>query len=223
MIQKLIVTLLILTSLNMNIWAQPSSGRIATPSEVDWPQKGEVVESKPILALKTNLLFDVVSLLNIEAEVPLWSNWSVAAEWIFPWWLGRKDQMCIELLAGELQGRYWFEPHNPQTPMIGWFVGGYCSGGYYDLELSYKGYHGEFWGGGICGGYAHELRPRLRIEYAVGVGGTHNKYDRYDVVLDCQDQTRLLRNKRGVYNWWGVTKVEVSLVWVLNKNKRETK
>jgi len=38
------------------------------------------------LAIKTNLLFDLATILNVEVELPLAPNWSVAGEWIFPWW-----------------------------------------------------------------------------------------------------------------------------------------
>ncbi len=221
MIRKLVLLLLLLTPMALYSWAQPSSGRIATPSQIDWPSKGRIVDSTPILALKTNLLFDAVSAINIEAEVPFARNWSACAEWIFPWWLGRNGRNCVELLSGELQGRYWFDAHQPKKPMIGWFAGGYFSGGYYDLGWNYKGVQGEFWGGGVCGGYAHEIRPKLRMEYSIGLGVTHNNYDKYDVVLDCKERQKLLRSSRGVYNWWGITKVEVSLVWMLNIVKRE--
>ena len=46
---------------------------------------------KPLLAVKSNLLFDLASALNVELEVPMGKRWSVAGEWMFPWWRSNKS------------------------------------------------------------------------------------------------------------------------------------
>lgn len=51
------------------------------------------------IALKTNLLFDVATIINIEAEVPLSKKVSVAAEWMFPWWLSNSHQRSLQLMG----------------------------------------------------------------------------------------------------------------------------
>ena len=45
-----------------------------------------VIITKPLFAIKTNLLYDALSAVNLEIEVPVGKRWSVAAEGIFPWW-----------------------------------------------------------------------------------------------------------------------------------------
>ena len=62
---------------------------------------------KPLFALKTNLLFDLLSGLNVEVEVPIGKHFSLAGEWIFPWWLWEKKQYALEILNGNLELRYW--------------------------------------------------------------------------------------------------------------------
>ena len=49
------------------------------------PASDEDQPMRPLLALKTNLLFDALTVLNVEVEVPLKKRWSVAAEGMFQW------------------------------------------------------------------------------------------------------------------------------------------
>lgn len=62
---------------------------------------------RPFIALKTNLLFDLALMPNIEAEVPIGNRWSVNGELMFPWWLFEGDKYCLQILSGGLEGRYW--------------------------------------------------------------------------------------------------------------------
>ena len=83
---------------------------------------------------------------NISLEVPIDGSWSVAGEWIFAWWDDNKHHRCYEYLAGEVEGRYWFEHHTRECPLNGWFAGVYAQAGYYDLERASRGERGELWG-----------------------------------------------------------------------------
>ncbi len=59
-------------------------------------------------ALKSNLLYDAVTVLNVKGEVPIGRRFSIEADWTFPWWLWEKEQNCIQILAGGVEARYWF-------------------------------------------------------------------------------------------------------------------
>ena len=49
-----------------------------------------------VAALKTNLLFDAVTALNFEVEVPIGKRFSVMVEDVFPWWeTGNKYWVCL--------------------------------------------------------------------------------------------------------------------------------
>ena len=178
--------------------------------------------SRPLFALKTNLLFDVASALNLEVEVPIGQRWSVAAEWIFPWWLYEKKQYALEILNGNIEGRYWWGERSRRDQLTGWFTGVYAGGGYYDVEWKTKGYQGEFFSAGITGGFAHKIGRNLRMEYSLGIGYLTNKYREY-VPQQCgiDGQWHLIKQGNGTSNWIGPTRAKVSLVWMINSGNNK--
>lgn len=175
----------------------------------------------PLFAVKTNLLFDAATLFNIELEVPIGRRWSVAAEWIFPWWLWEQHQHCLQLLSGTIEGRYWLGNRWCKPPLTGWFAGVYTSGGLYDLEWNGKGYQGEFFvAAGVSGGYAHPIGKHLRMEYALGVGYMQTDYRRYQAGATAEGEWGLYKREAGRYTWVGPTRAKVSLVWMIGNRKR---
>ncbi len=192
---------------------------------------------KPIFAVKTNLLYDALTLANIEVEVPLGKQWSLSAEWMFPWWIIDNNEADskrhrIQILNGNIEAKYWLGNRNVYPEMTGWFVGAYVGTGIYDLEFNAKGYQGEVkFMGGISGGYSHSInRSRnLRMEYSLGVGYAGIDYRHYEAFYDA-DAINI-----GQYNWhpkklgggsrpWiGPTKAKVSLVWMLDYYKKVNK
>lgn len=176
-------------------------------------------ELKPLFALKTNLLYDAATALNVELEVPIGKKWSIGAEWIFPWWLLEKDQYCLELLNGNLEARYWLGNREKKPILTGWFLGAFAGAGLYDLEWKDKGYQGEFITAGLSGGFAHTINKKgtLRMEYSLGVGYLRTDFNKY-VPKKCFDnQWHLICTEKGTYNWFGPIKAKVSIVWLLNK------
>lgn len=173
---------------------------------------------KPLFALKTNLLFDVLTALNVEVEVPIGQRWSIAGEYIFPWWSFTKKQITLQTLSGNLEGRYWFGDRGKHDVMTGWFAGVYGGGGYYDVEWKSKGYQGHFYTAGLTGGYAHKIGRNLRLEYSLGIGYFNTDYSEYRAFY-CPDKgmRTLTCVDKGTRHWIGPTRVKVSLVWMLNK------
>lgn len=181
-----------------------------------WPVAAP--ERKPLLAVKTNLLYDVASALNLEVEIPLGRRWSVAGEWIFPWWLWEKKQYALEILNGNVEGRYWWGDRSAREPMTGWFAGVYAGGGYYDVEWKTRGYQGEFFSAGLTGGFAHRIGRNWRMEYSLGLGYLGSKYREYVPASICgDDQWHLIRQRSGHANWVGPTRAKVSLVWMIRQ------
>ncbi len=173
---------------------------------------------RPYAAVKTNLLFDALSLLNVELEVPIGRRWSVAAEWMFPWWLWEEKQHCLQILSATVEGRYWFNvPAVPSAyhPLEGWFAGVYASSGKYDLEWDRKGIQGEFFiATGISAGYVHRLARDWRLELSAGIGLLKTHYREYDAMYSPVDyRWHLIWQRNGNYTWTGPTRAKVSLVW----------
>lgn len=178
---------------------------------------------KPLFALKTNLLFDAATLVNLELEVPIGKRWSIAAEVILPWWLQPDKQRCIQMLSGNIEGKYWFgnreydNKGRDRNPLTGWFAGLYAGGGYYDIEWNARGYQGEFFiAAGISGGYSHSIGRNLRMEYSLGVGYMQTNYRYYEAEKGSDNEWHLIRQRDGRFTWMGPTRAKVSLVWMIN-------
>lgn len=91
-------------------------------------------KSVPFLALKTNMLFDIALIPNIEVEVPVGKCWSLNGELMFPWWLFDNDKYCMQILSGGLETRYWLDNKKKRNILTGHFAGLYAGGGKYDLQ-----------------------------------------------------------------------------------------
>lgn len=174
------------------------------------------------LALKTNLLFDLLTAINLEVEVPLHRRISLMGEWTFPWWLWNSKQYAIQVLSGGLELRYWLNPRfdkqekqlGSHNPLSGWFVGAYGGAGLYDLEWGNKGYQGEFFiASGLSAGYVKPLSKNFSLELSLGVGYLKTKYSNYIPQKDSQGDWHLIYQNRGTYTWIGPTKAKVSLIW----------
>lgn len=191
--------------------------RIIMPMSLDFEARES--ECAPLFAVKTNLLYDAFSAINIGIEVPIGNNWSVGGDWIFPWWLSTPKQWAFQVGAGDIEGRYWFGYHPRNELMTRWFVGTHLTIGYYDWERDKEGKQGEFWSVGITGGYAHRIGCFTRLEYTIGVGFVETHYRKYEAQIDCQGDWKLLRTAYGHRTMFGLTKAEISLVWMWNRAK----
>ncbi len=181
------------------------------------------------MAIKTNLLFDAATIANVGIEVPVATRWSVAADWIFPWWLWEDEQHCLQVLSGTLEARYWLtssekyeRTHSSYNPLAGWFVGLYGGAGLYDLEWDKIGYQGEFYiATGVSGGYVHQLNRSLLLEFSVGVGYLNTVYRKYEAKLSTIDYNwHLIRQHDGAYTWLGPTSAKIALSWYPHFRKK---
>lgn len=177
------------------------------------------MEGRPLFAVKTNLIYDAITAINIELEIPIKEKWSIAAEWICPWWVTKDNAYAIEVLSGQVEGRYWFGDRTNRLQLTGWFAGLYVGGGLYDLQWNDDGYQGEFYiAAGLSGGYAHTINKKgnLRMEYSLGLGYLNTDYRYYEGRLD---NKYLVWQYDGRYTWLGPTKAKVSLVWMIHNRR----
>ena len=171
-------------------------------------------KSVPFLALKTNMLFDIALIPNIEVEVPVGKCWSLNGELMFPWWLFDNDKYCMQILSGGLETRYWLDNKKKRNILTGHFAGLYAGGGKYDLHWKENGYQGEFFiAAGISYGYAKRISRNLHLEFNLGIGVLRTYYKHYHA--NDNHQTLLWQNN-GRYTWFGPTKAKISLAWILN-------
>ncbi len=197
------------------------------------PEQQSSVEyiRKPLLAIKTNLLFDVATVLNISAELPIGNRLSLAGEWVFPWWTwddGTPESLRhrLQLLYGNIEARYWFGSRTDREVLTGWYAGLYTGGGKYDFEYDRTGVQGEFFvAAGLSAGYAHSINKMntLRMEYSASLGVIQTNYRDYNAIYaDTYDEKwHPIRRSTGTYTYVGPTALKVSLVWMLYYNKKK--
>ena len=182
----------------------------------------EAYREKMLFAVKTNLLFDLVTALNVELEAPLGERWSLAGEYVFPWWLTESRQYAFQLIWGNLEWRRWLGYREHRSPMTGWFGALFVGGGYFDFQRGSTGYQGEFAVvAGLSGGYAREITRdgKWRMEYALGLGYLSTNYREYIPRFGYDDKWHLIRQKTGKHIYVGPVKAKITLVRTLNRKK----
>ena len=185
------------------------------------------------VALKTNLLYDVLAVPNIGVEVSLGRKWSFSADWMYGWWSRNASHRYWRIYGGEIAVRKWFGRLAAERSLAGHHVGLYGQIFTYDFELGGKGYMGGRPGSGIWEklnyaagieyGYSLPVARRLHLDFTVGIGYWGGKYYEYEP-LEGHYVWLTSRNRR----WFGPTKAEISLVWLLGrgngaKNSDKTK
>ena len=179
--------------------------------------------SKPFyMAVKTNMLHDVLAVPNIGVEFYLGRNWSIGGNWMYAWWKKNSSHHYWRVYGGDLAVRYWFGKKAHEKPLTGHHIGIYGQAFTYDFEWGGKGYMGGEPGGtlwdktnyaaGVEYGYSLPVARRLNIDFTLGVGYWGGKYHEY-IPLDGHHVWRATKNR----HWFGPTKAEVSLVWLLGR------
>ena len=175
---------------------------------------------KPVLAVSTNLLYDLAITPNFAVEVPLGDRWSIYGEYTFPWWVTRGNDRAWEILKWDLGTRVWLSGRSSGADRLtGHFLGLDLSAGYYDIEPNNKGWQGEALAAGLEYGYAWRLGKngnwRLDLSVAGGWMGTDYRY--YE---GTDDSAHLLYKHTGRFNWFGPTKAGLSIKYLFNRTEK---
>lgn len=148
---------------------------------------------------------------NVGIEFSLGRGWTVGAMGMFAWWSDRGRNRFERVYGGEVEGRRYFGSLPEGRALSGHHLGVYAQMLTYDLEWGGSGYLSDLsYGAGVSYGYSLPIGRRLNLDFTLGVGYFGGKYKKYTPAGGhyVWDATR----KR---NWWGPTKLEVSLVWIL--------
>lgn len=165
-----------------------------------------------VLACKTNLLYDAITALNFEMELPIGNHWSVTVEDVFPWW-EKGNKYCLQMWEMGAEARYWFRNNNYYAHKLhGHFLGLYGMSSKFDFQNDYDiCYQGEYWSAGLTYGYAIKLCRHLNMEFSLSLGYLSSSYRHY---YPADDYSLLWRDKSkvGRISYFGPTKLKVSLV-----------
>ncbi len=165
------------------------------------------------IAAKSNLLYDALTALNVELELPIRDHWSVAAEYAFPWW-ETGNKYCLQMLEAGIEARYWFRENRYHSQKLqGHFVGLYGMSAKYDFQWDRDvNYQGEGWSVGLTYGYSMKLTRHLNMEFSISVGYLSTAYRHYFPAFDYSELWRD-KEKQGRVSYFGPTKLKVALVW----------
>ena len=171
-----------------------------------------------LMGVKTNLLYDAALIPNLGVELYLGRRWTVTLDGFWTWISSDKRHRYWQGYGGYVGiRRYLSKPstlNSQPSTLTGHHLGIYGLGMTYDVEWGGRGYQAARFGfgGGIEYGYSAKLCRRLNLDFSIGLGFQDGEYKEY---LPMDDHyVWQSTHKR---HWWGPTKAEVSLVWILGK------
>ena len=179
------------------------------------PVPSASMENITPIALKSNLLYDALTALNIEIEIPLGNKWSIAVEDVFPWWHSG-NKYAFQMWEMGVEGRYWFRRPQGSRVLTGQFFGLYGMSSKYDFQWrSSFNYQGEYWSAGLTYGYAMPISKHFNLELSLSLGYLSTAYRHY---IPSPGYTELVKDpyKQGRMGYVGPTKIKASLVFPIN-------
>ena len=181
------------------------------PSDTDNPTTEPVIQPNKNTqwALKTNVAYLAATVANLGVEFGFGSHYSIDLPIIYSPYTVARDYR-LRFLAIQPEFRYWLH-----SPMQGHFFGAHLNIGAFNLSVNnekrYQSPDG-FYGIGLSYGYMLPFAHHWAAEFTIGAGYVHTKYDTY---YNISDGARIDRNSS--YNYWGITKVGVGLVYKFGK------
>lgn len=173
-----------------------------------------ITNHTPVLAVKSNLLYDATTTLNIGAEFKIGEKLTLDIPFnLNAWTFSGNKKLKHWMLQPEL--RYWL-----CSPFSGHFFGLHAHSGQFNVggidlpfdvfpTLKEHRYEGWFAGGGISYGYHWILSNRWSLEATVGVGYVYFDYDKYK----CETCGKKVKSDEKDY--WGPTKAGLSLIYII--------
>lgn len=138
------------------------------------------IPQSPLLAVKTNLLFDVTTTMNFGLELKIAPKWTVELTGSYnPWtWAGNRKFKSVIV---QPEFRYWL-----CDPFSGHFLGAHAHWAHYNFgnlpfgALKNHRYQGDLVGAGISYGYSWYLGRRWALEGTIGVGYAYMDYQTFE-------------------------------------------
>jgi len=172
------------------------------------------------IAVKNNLLYDILLLPNLAAEVYLGKQWSLAINGNWSWWTLHKQaktEWSHRIQTAGAEVRYWI---NSPAPLHGHALGIYTTIGNYDVRLFpkdefSKGWLSNLsWTTGLSYAYSMPITSHLNLEFGVAGGYAGGQYHEYDF---CPEHEWWAQRTTKNRHYFGLTHVGVSLVWLIGR------
>ena len=193
---------------------QPTDRQPETQPEP--PTAEDIVPSKATpssgryLGVKTNLAAWAGTIMNVAADVEVGRHWSVELPVLWcPWYVSNKH--AIKTFTLQPEARYWLS-----KPGEGHFFGVHAHVGWFNVRWNrdrYQDTDRPLLGAGISYGYLLPFNEHWAGEFTLGAGYANMRYDTfYNMDNGARIDTR-------TKNYWGITRVGISVVYRFNLKK----
>lgn len=193
---------------------------IAPLPPYDYRPKLPQEEWRTVAAVKTNLLYDALSAVNLEVEVPIGDRWSIAVEDVFPWWSWgpNRNKYAFQMVEVGIEPRYWFMRDEDMEVLQGHFAGAYAMSAKYDFQWDRKlCYQGEYWSVGMTYGYCIPVKDWFNLEFSASAGFLRSDYRHYQPSPEYEN-LYLDEYNTGVLSYFGPTKLKIAMVIPIKMN-----
>ena len=167
-------------------------------------------ETGRYFALKTNIAAWVGTIMNVAAEVQVANRVSIELPMLWcPWKIS--ESQSVKIFAVQPEVRRWLA-----QPAEGHFFGIHAHVGWYNVRWKddrYQDAGHPLLGAGVSYGYTLPLSNRWAGEFTLGAGYANTRYDTF---YNIQNGARINTDTR---NYWGITRVGVSLVYHFDTHK----
>ena len=172
----------------------------------------EEFDKGAVLALKTNILYDIALVPNLGFEFYLADKVSFAGSWMYAWWNKDSKNHTWRIYGGDVAIKKWFGSRAADKRFTGHHLGVYGQMLTYDFDLGNKGYIGEKWtfGAGVEYGYSFPVSNKLNIDLNLGLGYLSGEVKEYN-----PEDGHYVWQKTTNRQWIGPTRAGVSVVWLM--------
>lgn len=179
------------------------------------------------VALRTNTLYDIALTPNIGLELGLGRGWSIGGNVLYGWWSDRRKFYWRDFSADIGVRKYFGKKRELRdgstNGLTGHHVGLYAGITTYDFELGGRGYISDYrkddWSryAGFDYGYSLPVAKSLSLDFTVGVGYVGGRYREYlPAQVGSSDEWHYEWQATKDLSYFGPTRLEVSLVWVID-------
>jgi hypothetical protein len=171
--------------------------------------------------LHTNTLYDLIlsPSIGIEVQTDLGIAWQL--DYVGAWWNSTQSGKFFSDYAFQTELRYYLSSRYLQRPFTGHHVGVYGQLVTFDFTFGNTGYQSpnldNTYGIGLAYGYAKPISKNMALDFTIGLGYFSSKYTVYEVTEDLM--YRITAKKH--LTFIGPTRLEVSLVWNINKKNKQ--
>lgn len=185
------------------------------PERTDQPMQTDESVSAPqtsprYVAVKTNLAAWAGTILNLAADVQVSEHFSVELPVLWcPWYVS--DKHAVKTFTLQPEARYWLS-----KPGTGHFFGVHAHVGWFNVKWNrdrYQDTDRPLLGAGISYGYLLPFNEHWAGEFTLGAGYANMRYDTY---YNIDNGARIDTRTK---NYWGITRVGLSVVYRFNFKK----